>query len=130
MVVDHSVLSGHMYWYRLIARTADGARAAFGPVQASAIEQIKSFALANVHPNPTPGPMSVDFTVAREARVSVTLHDIQGRQVGVLAEGTYRPGRYEAKWDAAGRSTLPAGLYFVRYHVDNQEFVKRVAIAR
>jgi hypothetical protein len=59
--------------------------------------------------------------------VQLSLLDIQGRVVEVFVNGEYAVGRYQARFDGQGRSgRIPAGVYFVRYVVDQQTFTKRV----
>ncbi len=130
-IVDRSVTGGTTYWYRLVGTTTGGQRVTYGPVQAQAVVAVRSFALSRVTPNPTPGAFSVDFTLVREARVHLGLHDLQGREVAVLGDGVYRAGRYQARWDGMGdHGTVPAGVYFVRYSVAGQHFTQRVVITR
>jgi len=63
--------------------------------------------------------------------VKLAVFDVQGRQVRVLAEGTFEPGRHEVAWDgqtSAGRAA--AGLYFVRYQTPLSHFIRRIVLAR
>jgi hypothetical protein len=46
--------------------------------------------------------------------VKLGIYDILGREVAVLVDEKKAPGRYEARWDAAG---LPSGVYFCRLTV-------------
>jgi hypothetical protein len=129
VVVDRSVTPGRAYWYRLVATTAAGAHATFGPIQGQALERVTQFSLSTVTPNPTPGAFRVDFAVAREARIHLALHDVQGRKIAVLADGVYRPGRYRAQWDGVGDHGKPAvGVYFLVFDGAGQHFSRRVAI--
>ena len=84
------------------------------------------FAL-RVGPNPTGGLLVVDFSVAREADVSVDVFDLMGRAVARLAAGSHAPGRYQARWDA---TRAPLGLYLVRYRGLGFSQVKRVVVTR
>jgi hypothetical protein len=89
------------------------------------------FALSAAWPNPTRGPLSVVFAVAREANVRLSLADIQGREVLVLATGDYRPGRYQVAWDGLGtRGPVRTGMYFLRLSAAGQTFTKRVVVSR
>ena len=51
-LVDHSVESGRTYFYRLLGTTKDGQVVTFGPLEATAEEVIRAFALTSVSPNP------------------------------------------------------------------------------
>ena len=84
------------------------------------------FAL-RVGPNPTGGLLVVDFSVAREADLSVDVYDLMGRAMARLATGRHPPGRYQARWDA---TRAPLGLYLVRYRGLGFSHVKRVVVTR
>jgi len=88
------------------------------------------FALSPVTPNPCPGVAYVTWSVPLATHLRVTVHDVQGRQVAVLAEGEYTAGRHVAKWDAFGSSqrTSP-GLYFVRLQSPDGVRIQRVVMA-
>ena len=71
------------------------------------------------------------ITVARAAPVRLSVVDVQGREVAVLANRDFAPGRYEIKWDGrTDHGPVAAGLYFVRYVTPERKLVSRVTIAR
>ena len=107
---------------------AGGVQVAFGGF--AFLARPAQFALHSRSANPIRGAARFQFAVPNEARVRVSVLDVQGREVAVLAEGTYPAGRYQAAWDGAGsRGRVAAGLYFVRYQAAGLKFVKRVVIA-
>jgi hypothetical protein len=118
--------------YRFANVTADHTiHADFGSILAVPTAGAVAFALGAPMPNPSAGMTRMAFTVARSAHVKLAVFDVQGRQVQVLAEGTFEPGRHEVEWDGhttAGRAA--AGLYFVRYQTPSGHFVRRVVLAR
>jgi hypothetical protein len=74
-------------------------------------------ALAAPWPNPARGGVKLQLWVPPGAgRISLTLHDVNGRLVRTLTSGELPPGPHEVRWDgrdADGRS-VPSGLYFAR----------------
>lgn len=84
------------------------------------------FALA-VWPNPAIGTATIEFTLPSEADVHVTVQDLQGREVAVLAHGHFAAGRHRAAWrgGAAG-----SGVYWVRYRAAGVERVRRMVFTR
>ncbi|MEL6706347.1 MAG: T9SS type A sorting domain-containing protein, partial [Bacteroidota bacterium] len=62
---------------------------------------------------------------AGDARLSVV--DVRGREVAVLAEGTRTAGTYALTFETAG---LPAGVYVVRAAVGGVTETQRVTVAR
>jgi hypothetical protein len=71
--------------------------------------------------------MVVPFEVSAAVRVRLTVYDVLGREVAVLADGTYQPGRYEAVFDGGG---LAAGLYFVQARVASGARAGHLYVAR
>jgi hypothetical protein len=131
IVLDRGVTAGGSYWYRLVTRTPAGEPMVFGPVAAKAGEAIQRFELAAIWPNPTKRLTHVDFAVARETSIRLSVMDVQGREVAVLAEGNHRPGRYQAVWTGqTPRGLAPVGLYFVRYQVPGRVLLGRIVLAR
>ncbi len=62
-------------------------------------------------PNPVASETVIEFSVARAARVRLSVFDVAGREVARLVDSWKEPGRYAAPW-AAGR--LASGVYFYR----------------
>jgi len=85
------------------------------------------FALAPLHPNPSRGAVRAEFALPRESHVRITVIDLQGREVAVLADGAYPAGRHQASWNASAR--VPAGIYFVRLTTDGRAFTRRLVLA-
>ena len=129
VVLDRVVERGRAYRYRLVATHRDGSTLRAGPLEATAGDPVRAFALQSLAPNPSPGPVEVGFAVAREARVRLTVLDLQGRQVALLADGVYPPGTYGKAWDgAAATGRAPPGLYFVRLEWPGASAVHRLAV--
>lgn len=88
--------------------------------------------LEAIAPNPCPGRALVRYSLATEMGASVTVHDLAGRQVRVLASGVRTPGRYTAEWrgdDDAGRE-LANGVYFCRFAAGAVSATRKVILAR
>src|SRR5262245_2618821 len=78
-------------------------------------------------PNPTNGKTRVMLTLPRAARVSMTVHDVQGRQVWSSDAREYTPGRWGLEWDSA---RARAGVYLLRVDAGQSHWVRRVAVVR
>ena len=70
-----------------------------------------------VGPNPVRGAARVRFATAAPASVRVSVTDVLGREVAVLADGRRAAGAQSEAFD--GRS-LPPGIYLVRVAVDGR----------
>lgn len=73
----------------------------------------ESFSLMNPFPNPLGRneTLSIPVCLRSQSFINIVVSDITGRQLGVLAEGMYSPGRHTFKWTPSG--SLP-GMYFIR----------------
>ena len=125
-------------WLKVVARDAAGntatdrSDAAFTIVATTGLADegpVTMFALSPVVPNPTHGGGRASFALPRASRVHVSMLDVQGREVLVLADGEYGAGRHTVSFGA--RTPMAAGLYFVRMRVANgPTFTRRLAVAR
>jgi sugar lactone lactonase YvrE len=86
------------------------------------------FTLDRPRPNPGRGPIDVRFALPRESRVRVSVLDVQGREVAVLADGVMPAGRHETTWGA--RPGDAAGVYFVRLAAAGRTWTQRVVRTR
>src|SRR5690606_24012669 len=77
-----------------------------------AVETPGQFVLMPAYPNPFNPEATVRFAVRESKPVTLSLHDVLGRQIATLYEGT--PAANETlsvRIDGAG---LPSGLYLIR----------------
>jgi len=130
VALDRGARSGGTYWYRLAA-TSGSRRLTFGPIEATAGEVIRDFALGWPLPNPTSGATRLDFAVPRASRVSLGLYDMQGRRVATLVEGLVAAGRHQAVWNGTtGGRPAPAGIYFLRLKAEGVDISRRLILTR
>jgi len=84
-------------------------------------------------PNPVVDGARVRLDLAAESTVKLEIHDVAGRRVATLADGTLPAGRYDYPWDARSESgaRLGAGLYFVRLSIGGRPVqMTRLALVR
>ncbi len=91
----------------------------------------EALALEPVRPSPMRGTGQIGFVLPRAARARLSVLDLQGREVAVLADGVFPAGRHAATWDGrTGRGSAPAGLYFVRLSAEGRVFSQRLVRLR
>lgn len=86
-----------------------------------------------IAPNPARGATRLAFTLARAARVELSVHDVAGRRLVALDLGTRPAGSHRVAWDGgdAHGARLPAGVYLVDLRADGVRLgVRRVAMLR
>ena len=84
-------------------------------------------ALDAVRPNPLRGAATVAFALPAAGPLRLTLVDVLGRAVAVLAEGEWPAGRHAVVLDAGA---LPPGVYVVRLEATGVSLARRVTITR
>jgi len=130
VMLDRTAEPGHTYYYRLTAGLTDGTSATFGPIQAGLAHSAVTGITATV-PNPTPGAVRIDYAVARDEKVRLSIVDIAGREVEVLVNKLVPAGRYSALWDARqARTQVSAGVYFVRWESAGGAMQRRIVLMR
>lgn len=84
------------------------------------------------NPNPFNPTTSVAFRLDAAGIVRVTVTDIAGRVVRVLADRVYEPGRHTLAWDGTDDRgvVLGSGLYFVRAEAGGVVRTQKTLIAR
>ncbi|RPI18994.1 MAG: T9SS C-terminal target domain-containing protein [Ignavibacteriae bacterium] len=85
------------------------------------------FQLSQNYPNPFNPVTNINFDLAKSTDVKITLFDMLGREVKVIANEFKNPGSYTLKFDA---STLASGTYF--YKIEAGEFtdVKKMVLIK
>jgi FtsP/CotA-like multicopper oxidase with cupredoxin domain len=102
-----------------------------GPVFASASARATSnplgFMLRGGQPNPFAKSTDIAFQLPTSSFVVLEAYSITGRQVALLANETYGPGRHVVSWNA---ENLPGGVYFLRLKADGRVDTRRLTLIR
>jgi hypothetical protein len=89
--------------------------------------------LEQCRPNPFNPRTTIKYSVAREGRVTLLIHDISGRAVRVLLDGAVvRPGGHEVVWDGLDNAgtEVASGVYFYRLEAMGISETKRMTLVR
>lgn len=78
-------------------------------------------------PNPFNPSTTVSFTLPRRQTVRLSVVDVLGREVAVLADGERNSGRHDVRFDARG---LASGVYVVRLETPDVTRVRLVSLVR
>ena len=73
---------------------------------------VKSFTLDPAYPNPFNPSTTLSFTLKESEFVEITVADITGRQLGLLASQNFSAGEHRLFFDA---SELATGVYYIQY---------------
>lgn len=79
--------------------------------------------LRAAYPNPFASATTLTFDLAEAASARLTVHDVLGREVAVVADRRYASGTHTVAFDAGA---LPAGLYVARLVAGEQSFAVKL----
>ena len=87
--------------------------------------------LSNPFPNPSHTGTTMSLALPREADVTMTVLDIQGRAIWSAPPRRYAAGRWTLRWDGMGSiGHASTGVYMVRVRAGSQVMIRRVAVLR
>jgi len=90
---------------------------------------IQAFAIEQAGPNPMTTQARIGFAIPRRAPIRLSMFDTQGREVAVLASGSYDPGRYTVSWNGQGEGgRLASGVYFLRFQAPGVTQTRRLVL--
>jgi hypothetical protein len=85
------------------------------------------FKLGNAYPNPFNPTTTLEFTIARQTKVNITIHNELGQQVATLVNKEMPAGVHQVTWDATG---LASGLYFYTMEADNFKETQKMMLVK
>ena len=90
-----------------------------------------TYSVTPAHPNPFNPETMIQFTLPEVTSLTVTVHDILGRQVTELMQGELEPGHHSLKWNGTDdhRNSVSAGVYFLHINsADYTDFIKLILL--
>ncbi len=85
------------------------------------------FALEEPYPNPFNSRTWINFALPHSSHARITLWDLNGRLVSLLADGQFRTGEHSLALDAGN---LPSGIYLVRLEATDNAAQRKVLLLR
>lgn len=86
-----------------------------------------AFALEQNYPNPFNPATTIGFSLPQAGDVELSVFDLLGRRVAVLASGHHPQGRTEVTWDA---SAFPSGVYVSRLQAGTRVETRRMILQK
>lgn len=83
--------------------------------------------LSSNYPNPFNPETKISFNVAKESFVKITVFDVLGKTVAVLADSKYAEGNYSVNFNA---SNLNSGVYFYRFETEYASETKKIVLVK
>ncbi len=130
-VLDSSTDISQTYYYRLNAPGNDGLDLVMGYVAAQRIG-VAGLSLGAPMPNPAPGGTSLAYRIPGQQNIQMTIHDLRGRLVRTLIDGSADDGEHIMQWDGRDNrgSRSPAGVYFINLKTREGSLTRRVVLTR
>ena len=85
-------------------------------------------AIHNIYPNPFSNVTNINFSIASSEYVMVSVHDMTGREVAVLAEEEMIAGDHQISWEVS--SEVPNGIYFCTIRTGESTLTQKVMLSR
>ncbi len=78
------------------------------------------------YPNPTRSSTTIRYRLPQSTQMRLTLYDLLGREVAVLASGVKGPGTHQAN---VNTTAVPAGVYVYRLHTPLGEISRLLTVS-
>lgn len=83
--------------------------------------------LYNNYPNPFNPTTNINFSIPHKSQIKLSVFDVLGREVSILADGIYETGKYEISFNA---SNLPSGIYFYNLTNGSSSITKKMLLIK
>ena len=90
------------------------------------------FTLHNNYPNPFNPETNIQFDIPEQLPVKLAIYDLSGKEVNVLVQDTFVPGKYQVIWggkDQYGQS-VSAGMYIYRIEAGSFRSTKKLILLK
>ena len=81
----------------------------------------EQFSLSPAYPNPFNPSTRINYGLSQASQVSLTIHDITGKELVILENNYREAGHYSVQWNGLRRDNTPvsSGIYFCRLQAGN-----------
>jgi hypothetical protein len=97
------------------------------PIEPIAGTMPDNFKLEQNYPNPFNPSSKIKFDVPKAGIMKIGVYDILGREVAVLLNREYKPGKYEVTFDGTNYS---AGVYFYKLTADGYSETRKMVLVK
>ncbi|MEN8225311.1 MAG: T9SS type A sorting domain-containing protein [Bacteroidota bacterium] len=85
-------------------------------------------AIHNIYPNPFSHETNINFSLASNSNVIVSISDMTGREVAMLANQEMAAGDHQITWEAG--KDMPNGIYFCTISTADHKLTQKVMLAK
>jgi hypothetical protein len=117
-------LSARRYYYRLKQIDIDQ-RFAYSAIVSALLDGSETFGLQQNYPNPFRGETIIRFTLPQKTTINLSIFDMNGRLVKVLANGSKDSGTHAVTLNSG---VLTSGLYYYKLQAGDFSAVKKLTV--
>ena len=88
---------------------------------------ITSFQISEVYPNPFNPSTNIEFSVNQNAKIDLSIYNLNGQLVEIILNDFIYPGTYTINWDASNYST---GMYLLVATNGNYSETKKLMLVK
>ncbi|HPG40284.1 MAG TPA: FlgD immunoglobulin-like domain containing protein [bacterium] len=129
---DNTVSAGKEYRYRLGDVNVAGIITMHSPIVVIMAALPQNTELFNAYPNPFNPQTTINYTLQKDAQVTITVYDLLGRLVKTLVDENQTAGSYDVTWngsDAIGNKAA-SGAYLVRMQTAEVTQIQKVLLLK
>ena len=128
---DKNVEASTRYFYKLEDVDLQGNVTLHGPVEIT-VTPPQTFVLNQNYPNPFNPTTQINYQLAKDVHVKLTIYNMLGQEVRQLVNDLQQAGTYRIFWDARDQSgsAVPTGIYHYRLQAGNFISVKKMILTK
>ena len=134
--VDERIEENTTYFYKLEDVDMNGNTRQYAPVRvqtgSTPVVLVDAYALEQNYPNPFNPETTISFQLENSEHILLTIYNIDGRLVRVLADGHFQAGRHAVVWDGLNEAGWPApsGSYLYQFKTPGFQQSKNLTLVR
>lgn len=116
---------------------SDTIKSVFGLSSVNDVENDQSivppdFDLRQNYPNPFNSETIISFSIPKDGKVELSIYNIKGQRVKILASRKLEAGKYSITWDGTDENgnSVSSGIYLYRVETDNRSEAKKAILLR
>ena len=131
--LDRTAENDKMYYYKIEQVDVNGQAAFIGPIALDRTETVPiDYVLSQNFPNPFNPSTTIKYYLTEDAQVSLTVFNLLGKRIRVLAEGQHQAGLYSVSWDGRDDNghVMGSGIYFYELDTGENVYTRKMTIIR